>query len=392
MKNYFKKVVGLVLLVVVALCSFFVTGCNGKKDEEYIVIGMSGPLTGGASVYGIAVQHSAEMAIEEINAKGGLNGYKLKLVATDDQHDASKVSTNFATLLEKGMQVSLGCVTTKPGLEFKNLSKEENVFFLTPSATGDAIPEFANGYQMCFADTRQGTFSAKYVNENLPKDTKVGVLYLSGDDYSEGIYNNFKANLDKDFTLVEASFNEGDKVTDLSSQVELLKDCDFIFLPIYYTPASVLMTQGVGKIKNSAVYFGCDGLDGIDTAIEGFDINTIPQEVSYLSHFNSNATEGAAKEYIDKYKAKYGAETLNQFGASAYDCVYAIYNALCAANTDANPITPETSASEICEALKAVFQGGFTFSGVTGTNVKWDANGFVDKAAVKYVVKEKTNK
>ena len=380
-----KFLLSLMLVLTLVVC-FFSTGCGSKKNE--IVIGMSGPLTGGAAVYGVAVKNSAEMAVEEINANGGLNGYTFKLVALDDMHDATKVSTNYASLLQSGMQVSLGCVTTKPALEFSELSKEDNVFFITPSATNDNVPKYSNGYQMCFSDNRQGKFSALYVNENISKATKIGILYHSGDDYSEGIYREFVANIDKAFDVTVASFSEEDP-TDLSSQVNLLKDCEFIFLPIYYGPASIFMTQGKETIKANAIYFGCDGLDGIDSAIPGFDITKIPQEVSYLSHFNSKATSGPAKEYIDKYVNKYGIETLNQFGASAYDCVYAIYNALKQAISQ-NPesVTPSTTPAELCETLKAIFQGGFTFSGITGSNIKWDENGFVDKAAVKYVVKE----
>lgn len=390
MKNLFKKVAMVVAVTMLVVFTVCVTGC-AKKNTEFVV-GLSGPLTGPAAVYGLAVKNSAQMAVDEINEAGGLGGYKFKLVAVDDQHDASKVSTNYATLMKEGMQVSLGCVTTKPGLEFKKLSKEDNVFFMTPSATADAIPEYDNGYQMCFADTKQGTYSANYVNDNVTvSNNKIGVLYNSQDDYSKGIYQNFKAQLASKFTLVEASFTE-DNPTDLSSQVELLKDCEFIFLPIYYTPASVFMTAAKGKVSANTVYFGCDGLDGIDSAIDGFDITTIPQEVSYLSHFNSQSPTGAAKTYIDKYTEKYGKDTLNQFGASAYDCVYAIYGAMKKAyEKDNSKVTPSTTASEMCELLKAEINGGYTFSGVTGTNVTWDASGYVNKAAVKYVVKAKSN-
>ena len=382
-----KKFLALFMLVVFGFCSFLLTGC-GKKSEE-IVIGMSGPLTGGAAVYGVAVKNSAQLAVDEINAAGGVNGYKLRLEALDDIHDASKVSTNYASLLEKGMQVSLGCVTTKPCLEFAKLSKEDGVFFLAPSATGDSVVKESNAYQMCFADTRQGTFSARYVNENISKTTKIGILYRSGDEYSEGIYNKFVEELDKGFTKAVASFNSDD-TADFASQVELLKDCKFIFLPIYYGPAARFMDAAKNVISSDAIYFGCDGLDGIDSSIEGFDINKIPQEVSYLSHFNSKATSGPAKEFIDKYVAKYEANTLNQFGASAYDCVYALAAALKKiAEKNPDAVTPDAKPADLCKLLKVEFDGGFTFSGVTGTNIVWTKEGFVDKQAVKYIVKEK---
>ena len=167
-----KKMKKLALLLAGALCVSTLSGCGSSQNsytannKEY-VIGLSGPLTGGAAMYGQAVANSAQIAVDEINAAGGLNGVPFKVIATDDMHDATKVSTNYSSLLEGGMQASLGTVTTAPGLEFKNLSAEDNVFFLTPSASGDDIPTNPNGYQMCFADGNQGKVAAEFVNENF---------------------------------------------------------------------------------------------------------------------------------------------------------------------------------------------------------------------------------
>lgn len=375
---------------VIAMMMTMFSACSGNKNyaanNTEFVIGLSGPLTGGAAIYGKAVANSAQMAVDEINAAGGLNGIKFKLVAVDDKHDASNIATNYATLLEGGMQVSLGTVTSNPCLEFKTYSHEDNVFFLTPSATADAVPEFDNGYQMCFADSNQGSGAALYVNDVCAGQT-IGVFYKSDDAYSVGIYEKFKASLDVGITVVETSFNDS-TATDFSTQIDTLKDCSFVFMPIYYTPASLFMTQAADILPADAVYYGCDGLDGIDS-IEGFDINSIPQEVSMLSHFNSTATEGPAAEYIAKYTAQYGSETLNQFGASAYDCVYALFQAMKEiSEADSNAISVTMSPSELCEVLKAKFQGGFTFSGVTGENITWSESGTVNKAAIKYIVKE----
>ena len=160
-------------------------------------------------------------------------------------------------------------------------------------------------------------------------------------------------------------------------------------MPIYYTPASLFMTQAKDTMAADAVYYGCDGFDGIESA-EGFDINAIPQEVTMLSHFNSKAKDGVAAEFVKKYTEKYGKDTLNQFGASAYDCVYAIFNAMKAAVDAGKEIPVTISASDLCEILKEQFTGDFTYSGVTGENIKWQANGYVDKGAVKYVIKEAT--
>ena len=394
------KLFALILSFVMVFCALSLTSCNADnpaKDNEKIKIGLTGPLTGGASIYGIAVNNAAKLAIKEINDAGGLDGILFELEMLDDKHDATTVENLYAKLYESGMQISLGTVTTAPGLNYKKFAKEDNVFFLTPSATGDAIPEFANGYQMCFADSNQGTAAAKFFNENYT-GKKVGVFYKSDDEYSVGIYNNFKANLDASFGDISATTAPftGNAST-FDSQIQILKGCDVVFMPIYYTPASQFMTQANSVENNIQIYYGCDGFDGID-AIEGFDIKTVKQEVSYLSHFNSTATEGPAADFIAKYNAAYDEEKepLNQFGAAAYDCVYAIYEALKVAKAQGKKIEANTSASDLCEILKEVFNSdSFVFHGITGktegnnkSDISWSTDGTVQKEAIKYIVKE----
>ena len=392
MKKAILKVLALCMCAAMLLCSL--VACGDKKNDK-IVIGLTGPLTGGASIYGIAVRNSAQMAVDEINEAGGLNGIEFKLDMRDDEHKAENVANLYTGLVEDGMQVSLGTVTTKPGLEFKNLSKDDNVFFLTPSATGDAIPEYDNGYQMCFADSNQGTAAAEFFNENYV-GKKIGIFFKADDEYSKGINDNFKATLDDSFDVTEANFT-GDAST-FDSQIATLKDCEIVFMPIYYTPASQFMTQAKSVDNSITTYYGCDGFDGID-AIEGFDITSIPQEISMLSHFNSTATEGPAAEFIKKYNDKYdeAKEPLNQFGAAAYDCVYAIYEALKVAVENGKEVTAETSASEMCDILTEVFNSdSFEFRGITGkcegnekSRISWSEDGTVVKEAIKYIVKEK---
>ena len=378
------KTIALVLALV--LCIGLFSGCAASgytaKNTEY-VIGLSGPLTGAAAVYGTAVANSAKMAVDEINAAGGLNGVMFKLVVVDDMHDAAKIATNYASLLEGGMQLSLGTVTTAPGQEFKNLAKDDNVFFLTPSASADNIPEFDNGYQMCFADGNQGKVAAEFVNANFAGQT-IGVCYKSDEVYSKGIYEQFKANLSAEVTVVETTFTEAN-ATDFSVQIDTLKDCKFIFMPIYYTPASVFMTQAKDILAADAVYYGCDGFDGLASIL---DLSTIPQSVTMLSHFDSKAESGPAKEFVDKYVAAYGEDTLNQFGASAYDCVYALYGAMKKAVDEGTKIPVTISASDMCEILKEQFNGGYTLeNAVTGESISWESNGYVNKIAIQYNMK-----
>ena len=162
-------------------------------------------------------------------------------------------------------------------------------------------------------------------------------------------------------------------------------------MPTYYTPASVFMAQAKDIIAADAVYYGCDGFDGIDN-IDGFDITTIPQKVTMLSHFNSKATEGVAADFIKKYTDKFGKETLNQFGASAYDCVYTIYEAMKAAIDGGKDIPVTISASDLCDILKAQFEGGFSVENrVTGDKITWETTGYVNKGAIQYVIKDFNN-
>ncbi len=391
-----KKILSLVLAVLCVMGAMSFASCGNKNyaenNTEY-TIGVSGPLSGDNAIYGLAVQNSAQLAIDEINANGGLNGVKFKLVALDDKASPDNVKTTYNALLKEGVQATLGTVTTGAGLQFTDLSVKQNVFFLTPSATGDDIPANANGYQMCFADSNQGTEAAKYVNELFKDQTvTIGVLYKSDDEYSTGILNKFKAELSSSITLKEASF-AGESIASFASQIQILKDCKFIFMPIYFTPASIFIKEAKNEIAKDAVYYGCDGLDGIKN-VDGFDVNAIPQEISYLSHFNSEATEGPAADFINKYTEKYKTTTtLNQFGASAYDCVYAIYGAMKKAIDSGKEIPVNISPSDLCEILKAEFNGGYTFTGITGeykdgvqSSISWDSNGYVKKTAMKFVV------
>ena len=201
--------------------------------------------------------------------------------------------------------------------------------------------------------------------------------------------------------LVAAPFN-GDSL-DFSSQIDLLKDCDVIFLPVYTGPAAALMTKGIGTIKNDATYYGCDGLDGVEAEFGSMDeFMKIPQEVSFLSHFNTNAPAGTpAAEFVAKYNERFDEtkEPVNQFGAAAYDCIYAIYEALKIAKDNGKQFDTTTSASEFCEILKEVFNSdSFVFHGITGkcdgsnkSDITWSENGLVNKEADKYIVKEKNS-
>lgn len=382
-------------LAAITLTASF-AGCSQSKSDAYL-IGSSGPLTGAAAKYGIAVQRAAQLAVEEINASLGEGETKYSFKIYDDKAATKDVPNNFARLYEEdGMQMSLGAVTTGSCIEYKKYATDAGVFCLAPSATGDDVTKNAdNMLQMCFSDSNQGVVTVDWMvgDGNIPKDTKIGIFYCSNDAYSTGIYNKFKERVAEEGYEItaEASFNndaDGNPPSDFSSQVQTLKNCKFIFMPIYYTPAATFMTaaQKVSEIGNDVLFIGCDGFDGIDS-MDMFDVNTIKQEISMLSHFDVKATSGKTAEFVKNYKKKYNGETPIQFGASAYDCIYALKGAIDKAKADGKEVPANISAKDLNKILQEVFLNGYEFSGVTGSNIKWNKDGTVNKKAEKVIIK-----
>ena len=234
-------------------------------NTEYF-IGATGPLTGDASSYGISVEKGAELAVEEINAQGGLNGVTFHFEMLDDGATADKAATAYTTLYEKGMQISIGSVTSGSCASFAASSKDDKVLFMTPSASAaDVIAASDYGFRVCFGDPQQGTIAA----DTLTKDySKIGVIYDTSDTYSSGIYNAFEAEMTllgkKSGTdYVVYTFNKENN-KDFSTQVDGLsaEGCEVIFLPIYYTEAGLIAKRAASSGYNVPI-FGCDGLDGI---------------------------------------------------------------------------------------------------------------------------------
>ncbi len=382
-----KKILALLLATLMVVLCF--AACGGEETPDTpdateggeIVIGVQGPLTGGAAQYGIAVANAAKLAVDEINAAGGVNGIKLKVITEDDQATPGDIAVNaYNNLVDNGMQVFLGTVTTGAGLDIVSLTAEDNMFQLTPSASGDKIIEAGdNCFQICFTDSNQGSRSAQYIAENHLA-TKVAVIYDSADAYSTGIYNNFKAEAaNRGLELVaEEAFQTGNK--DFSAQVQACKaaGAELVFLPIYYTEASLILDKA-NSIGFETKFFGCDGLDGI-LGIEGFD-TSLAEGVMLLTPFAADAKDGATQKFVAAYQAAYN-EIPSQFAADGYDGVYIIAKLI-----EEGKITADMDASEICDIMKAaICADGFEFYGLTGAGsaLTWDASGAVakDPAAV----------
>ena len=342
-----------------------------------VKIGMSGPLTGGASAYGLAVKAGMEVAVEEINAKGGL---QIEFNAQDDEADGEKAVSAYNVLKDWGMQVMAGQVTTGAALAVAPESVADNMFNLTPSASAEALATTgANIFQMCFTDPNQGASAAELVSTKYT-GSKVGIIYDSSDDYSTGLYNGFKAKAaELGVEIVATTSYTADNKADLSTQVTQCQDAgaDLVFLPIYYTEASQILTYA-NRISYAPKFFGCDGMDGILT-VEGFD-TSLAEGLALMTPFDANATDEATQSFVAKFKDKMDGLVPNQFAADGYDVIYALYDAMTAAD-----ITGNESASEICDALKAQF-ATMTVDGLTGTGMHWDENGMISKSPAAVVV------
>ena len=345
---------------------------DATADGEGFKIGGIGPVTGGAAVYGQAVKNGAELAIEEINAAGGVNGSQLVFKFEDDEHDAEKAVNAYNTLKDWNMQLLMGTVTSTPCVAVTEKTKEDNMYQLTPS--GSAVPcvQYDNAFRVCFSDPNQGTASAKYIGENKLA-TKVAVIYDSSDVYSSGIYEKFAEEAkNQGIEIVAAEAFTADNKTDFTTQLLKAQNggAELVFLPIYYQEATLILKQA-DTMGFATQFFGCDGLDGI-LGVENFD-TALAEGVMLLTPFAADATDDLTKNFVDKYVATYG-DTPNQFAADAYDAIYIIKAAL-----EKSGATADMSVSDICEAMKTAMPE-ITVDGLTGEGMTWTADGEVNKA------------
>ena len=360
--KFTKTIVAMILVLAMVL-----TMGSVAMAEDTVKIGLIGPMTGAAALYGTSVAQGAQLAVDEVNALGGV---QIELNVQDDEHDAEKSVNAYNNLWDWGCQMIIGSVTTTPCVAVGAQAYEERMFMLTPSASSpDVIANKDNVYQLCFTDPAQGSASAQYIAEHALA-TKVAVIYNNADAYSTGIYQTFEAKAAELGIEIVSVTTFTDDTTDFSVQVTSAKEAgaELVFLPIYYTPASMILQQA-NSMEYAPIFFGVDGMDGI-LNIEGFD-TSLAEGVMLLTPFSADATDDLTVNFVTKYQAAYNA-TPDQFAADGYDCVYALYAAINAAG-----ITAETSTEECCELLIAAMQE-LEITGVTGT-MTWQATGEVTK-------------
>ncbi len=381
-----KKVLSLVLAGSMVLS---LAACGGSKDttsttdssaassteaagSDTFKIGGTGPITGGAAIYGNAVKNGIQIAVDEINEAGGINGYQIDYNFQDDEHDAEKAVNAYNNLKDWGMQVLIGTTTSAPCIAVVEKTHADNMFQITPSGTAVECVQYDNAFRMCFSDPTQGTESAKYIGENGMAQ-KVAVIYDSSDVYSTGIYEAFAAEAENQpFDIVSVEAFTADAKTDFSVQVQKSKDAgaDLLFMPFYYTEASLVLAE-CNKQGYEPTFFGCDGMDGI-LGVENFD-TSLAEGLTFLAPFVAKSEDEQVQNFVSKYEAAYG-ETPNQFAADAYDCVYVVKAAIEEAGA-----TPDMSVSDLCDAMKAAMTT-ISYSGVTGKDITWGAEGEPNKA------------
>jgi len=344
--------------------------CGGNEDgNTAFKIGATGPLTGGAASYGQSVQNGAKLAVKHLNAKGGIQ-FEFKIL--DDEALAEPAVTNYASLADWGMQFSLGGVTSGSGEAFAKQADIDNLFCMTPSGSADpVIKDLKYSFRLCFGDPDQGTIAANQIKEmkGSNADFKVGAIYDESDTYSSGIYAAFKTEMSAlGIAYAEQKFDAENKV-DFGTQAEALKDCDVIFMPFYYTEAALFIKKAVEK-QSDAIFFGCDGFDGIADKVADVD-----NKIMYITPFDVNSSDAKVKAFVDAYRAEYNAYP-DQFAADAYDVVMVLAAAL-----EAEGVTDyDLSAAELGDILyDAITSSDFSYDGLTGSGMTWSKDGKCSK-------------
>ena len=387
MKKILSLFVGISLIVSLVACggagntqsASSNSSSGAAQGTSSYKIGGIGPITGGAAIYGQAVQRGIQIAVDEINANGGIGGHKIEFRFEDDEHDAEKAVNAYNVLKGWGMQVLIGTVTSSPCIQVAAETSADNLFQITPSGSAVECVENDTVFRVCFSDPDQGAASAKYINDKKLA-TKVGVIYDSSDVYSTGVREKFAEEAKKcDFEIVETTEFTADTKTDFTTQLQKLKSAgaELVFMPFYYSEAAIVLTQA-NTMDYKPIFFGVDGLDGILT-VENFDLK-LAEDVMLLTPFIADSDDQLTKNFVNTYKRLY-KEVPNQFAADAYDAAYIIKAAL--EDAGANP---DMSYSDLCDALKESMLN-IKVNGLTGENMTWNESGEPNKDPKAVIIK-----
>ena len=321
-----KKILGVLSAAVLALT---LASCS-KAESNSVKIGGIFPLSGQVAVYGVECKNGVDLAIEEINAAGGINGKPVVLVSEDDEGNPDKTVNAFKKLSTKdGVKVVIGSLTSGCTQAITTLSQASKVVQIAPAATAPAITDAGDFiFRACFIDPFQGTVGGKFAAETLGKE-RAAILYDIGNDYSVGLADNFKIAFTKagGSIVSEESYATNDK--DFNAQLTKIKNAnpDVVYLPDYYGTVALIAKQLRAQGINVPMV-GADGWDGLtsnagDEVLGGY----------YSNHYAVDSTEPAVKKFVESFRAKYNKDP-NSFAALGYDCVYLIRDAIVAAGAE----------------------------------------------------------
>lgn len=375
-----KKFLSLALAAAMMVSSF--AGCSSSNkssstDEKVFFIGGSGPLTGDYATYGTSVKNGAELAAKEINENGGVNGYTVKVQVEDDQADPEQAVKAYATLMDRGINASLGCVTSGACVAVTEEAKRDGIITMTPSASQLEAAQYDNNFRVCFLDPDQGTYSADFIADNKI-GTKVAILYDKSTDYSVGVYKAFVRQAEKrGLEVVETQTFDTSNNTDFSTQLQKVKEsgADIFFCPFYQSEAAKVLKQMNDMEMTDMIVFGVDGMDGVLAQL-GEENAALANGVFLLTPFAADSTDPVVVNFVTKYKAAYN-ETPDQFAADAYDAVYALCNAFEIAGKD-------TTDADFNEAMISAMVE-VEMDGATG-HMTWTADGECQKTATANVI------
>lgn len=327
------------VIMMSAIFALVLTGC-AKKGSSDVVIGGVFPLSGNVAVYGVECKNGVDLAIEEINASGGINGKKVVLISEDDEGNPDKTVVAFKKLTTRdGVGIVIGSLTSGCTNAITALSQAKKVVQMAPAATAPEITNAGNYiFRACFIDPFQGTVGGKFVADTL-KAKRAAILYDLGNDYSVGLYENFVKAFEGDGREIVAvdSYATGDK--NFNAQLTKIKNAnpDVVYLPDYYATVALIAKQLRAQGINTPIV-GADGWDGL-TAVAGDEV----LNGFYSNHYSADSTEPVVQKFVASFKEKYNKEP-NSFAALGYDCVYLIRDAMVACGSE--------EASSVRDALE----------------------------------------
>ena len=374
-RSVIASAAGLGAMSILAGCSSNGGDSGSASGDASFKIGTIGPLTGANASYGKSVTQAVELGCKDFSTKE----LPLASKAEDDQADGEKAVNAFNTLLDWGMQALVGPTTTGASVAVAaECGNDPETFMITPSASSEDVTKGKDCvFQVCFTDPNQGVNAAKFLAEKYA-DEKFVLFYNSGDAYSSGIADSFKAQAAKSkLEIVDEETFKDDSATSFTNQLTKAKQAGatMIFAPIYYTPASVLL-KNAKDMGYDMTLMGTDGMDGL-LSVEGFD-TSLAEGVLLMTPFSADDEKNA--DFVKAYKEAYD-ETPNQFAADAYDCVHAIVEAIDRAGIDIAADGADI-AGDLARAMRKI-----KIEGLTG-ELTWNDKGQVEKPATAYVIQD----